>query len=260
MKALSEQAIAWVRAQFEADGRKTAVIGISGGKDSAVAAAICVKALGAENVYGVLMPQGIQPDLDDSVQVVRELGIRHQVVNIGEACRVLRQAIDIRDTAFDTPDDPDDLIGRVTEDAWVNLQPRIRMTTLRAIAQTLSGPAGGKACVVGTGNKAEIMVGYTTKDGDDRSDLNPLGGLWVDEVLQVGDELGYYPGIVHKAPSDGLCGKSDEDRLGFTYDQVKLAFTGRAGEVPAEQLERIMRWHRMTEHKRRAIPVFEPER
>ncbi len=231
---LSEKLIEWTKEWFAVNDRKTAVIGISGGKDSAVVAAVLVHAIGKENVFGVLMPNGVQSDIADSLQVVNELGINHTTINIGTAYGALIDEIS-------------EQIVEPTSEAKINISPRLRMTTLYAVAQTLSQSQEAKACVVGTGNAAECYVGYFTKWGDGAHDLNLLRDLWVHEVLQVGDELGYFPNIIHKAPADGLSGSTDEQRLGVTYEEVYRVATNQ--EVSKEAKEKIDRLHRFAQHK-----------
>lgn len=254
---LSDRVVEWTRDWFRRNGRETAVIGISGGKDSAVVAGICAKALGPDHVVGVMMPNGVQADLDDSKKVIESLGIRGMEVNIAGMCEAglsgMNKAIKL---ACEIGMLDPELVKCVTKAAYINMQPRVRMTVLYTIAQSLSGPGGMKACVVGTGNKAESMVGYTTKGGDAMCDVDPIGDMWVDEVVRVGDELGVCPEVVHKIPSDGLCGLSDEDRLGFTYGQVKQVFTGAVGEVDRETADRIMGMFSASAHKRRMPDVF----
>lgn len=240
---LSSRVIEWVRDWFEENGRETAVLGISGGKDSAAVAALLVHAIGKDNVVGVLIPDGEQKDIDDSIRVVEELGIRSYTVNIGAAHKALSGAVA---AAIGAP---------VSEDAEVNVPPRLRMTVLYTVAQTLSNREQAKACVIGTGNAAELYVGYCTKWGDMGSDMNPLKNLWVDEVLQIGDELGYFPDIIHKAPADGLCGLSDEDRLGFTYGQVRELNEGVLLDESIASL--IEQKHRAALHKLNPVPGFE---
>lgn len=196
----AERIIQWIREYFEAQpGAKGAVLGISGGKDSTVVSKLLVEALGKERVFGVLMPNGEQKDIEDSLRVVKNLGIEYKIVNIEKAYNGLL----------------DGLEGiELTDQAKTNIPPRLRMTTLYAIGASMNYR------VSGTGNKSERFVGYTTKWGDSACDFNPIGNLDTEEVVAVGDALGLPYELTHKTPSDGLCGKSDEDNLGFTYNQV----------------------------------------
>lgn len=237
---LSEQIIGWLREQLGKMGMDTAVIGISGGKDSAVAAALLAAAIGPENVYGVMMPNGVQRDIEDSRQVIAELGINSIYKDISAA---YKGALDFGDAL------------EVSTQAAINTAPRLRMTTLYCIAQSLGELHGKRACVIGTGNKAEIYVGYFTKWGDGAFDISPLKDLWVHEVLQVGDELGFFPKIIHKVPDDGLSGMTDEEKLGFSYDEVYRYATGD-GEVAPEQAAKIERMHRLAAHKITPPPFF----
>ena len=249
---LSEQVIGWTRDTFAAMGRDTAVLGISGGKDSAVVAAILAKAIGAENVFGVMMPNGEQKDIADSQQVIAALGINGLLVNIADQYEASVRPAQLVSPAPDCSMEGGELAPGV--ESKINVAPRLRMTKLYEIAQSL-GEYGRKACVVGTGNKAEGYVGYCTKWGDMACDLNPIKDLWVHEVLQVGDELGYFPDIVHKAPDDGLSGKTDEERLGFRYEDVYRFVEG--GEVSAEVRTMIEARHKANLHKQKPIPFFE---
>jgi len=198
-KKTTEKLVKWVKDYFEssASPETKAIIGISGGKDSSIAAAVCVKALGKDRVIGVMMPQGIQSDIDCSRKLCDFLGIKTYTVNIGDTV-----------TAF-----MDELKKHMepNNQAIVNTPARIRMTTLYAVGATLGGR------VVNTCNLSEDWVGYSTKYGDAAGDFSPLSDLTVTEVLAVGDELGLPYDLVHKVPTDGLCGKTDEENLGFTY-------------------------------------------
>ena len=241
---LSEQTAVWTRNWFRSNGRETAVLGVSGGKDSAVVAGICEKALGADRVYGVLMPNGEQPDIADSIAVVESLGIKSGQCNIEPAYKAICKCVE---EATGIP---------ISHNAAINVGPRVRMAVLYAIAQTLSDVQSAKACVVGTGNRGEAEVGYTTKWGDSACDVNPIRGLWVDEVLQIGDELPAVPAhIVHKAPSDGLCGETDEERLGVSYDDVRRVMEGDAA-VPEDVARKVRLLHKRSEHKRASIPLL----
>lgn len=213
------------------------MIGISGGKDSTVAAALCVEALGKDSVVGVLMPNGIQSDIQDSYKVVESLDINYHVVNIG-------------DTVFTLTDQLEGII-HVSEQTRVNMPARIRMTTLYAIAQSL--PNGGR--VVNTCNRSEDFVGYSTKFGDSVGDFSPLANLMVHEVIQIGHKLPIPAELVDKTPSDGLCGKTDEDNLGFTYAQLDDYIThGTCGIMSIDNKIEVM--HRQNLHKLQPMPYF----
>ncbi len=231
----------WIREYFEKNGKGCkAVLGISGGKDSSITAALLAKALGKERVVGVLMPDGIQPDISDSEAVVEFLGIDHKVVNIGETVAALKKALE-------------DAGSAVTKDTKINIPPRVRMTTLYAVAQGLE--CGGR--VINTCNKSEDYIGYSTKFGDAAGDVSILAGFTVEEVRQIGDYLGLPENLVHKTPSDGLSGMSDEDKIGFTYAVLdKYIATGECED--ADVKAKIDRMHVMNLHKLELMPHFEP--
>ncbi|MBP5555645.1 MAG: NAD(+) synthase [Lachnospiraceae bacterium] len=231
----------WIRDYFEKNGKGCkAVLGISGGKDSSITAALLAKALGKDRVVGVLMPDGIQPDISDSEAVVEFLGIEHKVVNIGETVAALKKALE-------------DAGSAVTKDTKINIPPRVRMTTLYAVAQGLE--CGGR--VINTCNKSEDYIGYSTKFGDAAGDVSILAGFTVEEVRQIGDFLGLPGNLVHKTPSDGLSGMSDEDKIGFTYEVLdKYIATGECED--AEIKAKIDRMHVMNLHKLELMPHFEP--
>ena len=237
-KKTKDEIVQWIRNYFRDNGPgRSAVIGISGGKDSTVAAALCVEALGKDSVVGVLMPNGIQSDIQDSYKVVESLDINYHVVNIG-------------DTVFTLTDQLEGII-HVSEQTRVNMPARIRMTTLYAIAQSL--PNGGR--VVNTCNRSEDFVGYSTKFGDSGGELSPLANLMVHEVIQIGHKLPIPAELVDKTPSDGLCGKTDEDNLGFTYAQLDDYIThGTCGIMSIDNKIEVM--HRQNLHKLQPMPYF----
>ena len=227
----------WMRAQMKACGGKTAVIGISGGKDSSVVAALSVAAYGRENVVGVLMPDGVQPDIDYSNGLVDVLNIRHYTFNIhGGTSGIL------------------DEMARVGIDASrqtkVNLPSRIRMATLYAIAQSVDA-----GIVVNTSNLSEDWVGYCTIYGDSAGAFSPLGMYTTEEVIALGAELGLPERFLIKPPSDGLTGKTDEDNLGFTYHAVNEYI--RKGEVDPAIKEQIDRKHKVSRFKFQTLPVYQ---
>lgn len=234
----TENAVEWIRQWFEENGKGcNAVVGISGGKDSSVVAALCVKALGKERVIGVLMPNGVQSDIDCAQQLVAHLGIPYHVCNVKAGVDgVLRS---LEEAGIE--------ISRQTR---VNLPPRIRMSTLYALSQSKNGR------VANTCNLSEDWVGYSTRYGDAAGDFSPLAKLTVQEVKEIGKYLGLPLSLVAKVPSDGLSGKTDEDNLGFTYAVLDRYI--REGVCENEETKaRIDRLHVMNEFKLKPIPCFE---
>ena len=197
-----EQIIDWIGWWFQHNGPGCkAVVGISGGKDSAIVAALCVEALGKDNVVGVMMPNGEQADIDVARRVVEYLGISHLTINIKDAVDAVIDGL--RDSAV-----------QITSQTTINLPARIRMSTLYAVSQSVKGR------VANTCNLSEDYVGYATRYGDAAGDFSPLSNLTVAEVKEIGLALGLPREFVDKVPIDGLCGKTDEDNLGFTYDTL----------------------------------------
>lgn len=235
---VKNECITWIREFFRKNGDGcNAVVGISGGKDSSVAAALCVAALGKERVIGVLMPQGEQADIDMAYMLVNHLGIRHHVVNIKDAVDGVMRNL------------PDTL--EVSAQTRQNLPPRIRMSVLYAVAQS----ENGRVC--NTCNLSEDWVGYSTRYGDSVGDFSPLSHLTVTEVKEIGTLLGLPDVLVHKPPIDGLCGKTDEENLGFTYAELDTYI--RTGVIAdQEKKARIDRKHEANIFKLRLMPSFEP--
>lgn len=229
--------VAWIRKFFEENGPGcNAVLGISGGKDSSVAAALCVEALGKDRVIGVLMPNGDQFDIDMSYLLCDHLGIQRYVVNIKDAVRGLTNAIPME----------------LTAQSRTNLPPRIRMTTLYAVSQCCNGR------VVNTCNLSEDWVGYSTRYGDAAGDFSPMSQLTVHEVKEIGRVLGLPDVLVDKVPIDGLCGKTDEENLGFTYAELDRYI--RTGEIEdLVKKERIDRLHKRNLFKLQLMPSFVPD-
>lgn len=231
--------VQWIRDWFDKNGKDcNAVIGISGGKDSSVVAALCVEALGKDRVIGVLMPNGIQNDIDDSYAVVKHLGITNFTIDIFPMMEDFAGSLH---KAAICP----------SNQTIVNLAPRVRMTTLYAISQSMNGR------VVCTDNLSESYVGYSTRWGDNVGDFSPLVNLTTDEVIAIGDALGLPYELVHKTPSDGLCGKTDEDNFGFTYEALnKYILTGECeDEVIKAKIDNL---HNKNLFKLQPIPSFVP--
>lgn len=233
---IKNECVQWIRDFFEKNGKGcNAVVGISGGKDSSVVAALCVEALGKDRVIGVLMPNGEQSDIDKAKLLVDTLGIQHFIINIKDAFDGVMNQL---------PFEP-------TEQTRQNLPPRIRMATLYAVSQSHNGR------VVNTCNLSEDWVGYSTRYGDSVGDFSPCSHLTVDEVKQIGRLLGLPAELVDKVPSDGLCGQTDEEKLGFTYAELDRYI--RTGEIenPVSK-ERIDRLHKMNLFKLQLMPAFDP--
>lgn len=235
---VKNEAVEWIREFFEKNGKGcNAVLGISGGKDSSVCAALCVEALGKDKVIGVLMPNGEQSDIDMSKLLVSHLGIRSVIVNIKGAFDSLVQEIT-------------DAVGDFSVLSRTNLAPRIRMSTVYAVSQTFNGR------VANTCNLSEDYVGYSTRYGDSVGDFSPLSHLTVQEVKAIGRVLGLPEVLIEKTPSDGLCGKTDEDNLGFTYAVLDKYI--RKGICEDEETKkRIDRLHEINKFKLELMPSFE---
>lgn len=226
----------WIKDFFEENGKGcNAVLGISGGKDSSVAAALCVEALGKDRVIGVLMPCGEQNDIDSAYLLVNHLGIKHYEINIKAAVEGLKSAIPFE----------------LSNQSVINISPRIRMATVYAVAQSNNGR------VVNTCNLSEDWVGYSTRYGDAAGDFSPLSHLTVQEVRKIGAVLGLPKELVEKVPADGLCGKTDEENLGFTYAELdRYIRTGEIENLKTKEL--IDKKHEMNKFKLELMPAFNP--
>lgn len=248
---VKDRIVTWIREWFEQNGKDCkAVIGVSGGKDSSVVAALCVEALGKDRVFGVLMPDGVQGDIRDSYNLINHLYINFITTDISIAITNLWK--EIKQPIHSS-------IGRnrlgvkgieLSEQAEINLPPRIRMATLYAISQSINGRV---AC---TDNLSESYIGYSTRWGDNVGDFCPLANLTSEEVVAIGDALGLPYKLTHKVPSDGLCGKTDEDRFGFTYEALnKYIRTGVCEDE--ETKKKIDEMHQKNLFKLQPIPSFQ---
>ena len=229
--------VEWIRSFFEENGKGcNAVVGISGGKDSSIVAALCVEAIGKDRVIGVLMPCGEQHDIDMAEMLVNHLGIKHYVVNIKESVDAV-----IKSIPFD-----------MSVQSVTNLPPRIRMATLYAVSQSVNGR------VANTCNLSEDWVGYSTRYGDSVGDFSPCSNLTVAEMKEIGRLINLPNVLIDKVPIDGLCGKTDEENLGFTYAELDRYI--RTGEIdnPVSK-ERIDRMHKNNLFKLQLMSSFKPE-
>lgn len=236
VKKVTNDCIQWIKDFFEKNGKDCmAVVGISGGKDSSVVAALCVEALGKDRVIGVKMPCGEQKDIDYSNMLINHLGIRGYTMNIGDAVGEIRSQFPVG--------------VKISDQTTTNLPARIRMATLYAISQSVNGR------VANTCNLSENWVGYCSKFGDAAGDFSPLENLTVTEVKAIGRELGLPSELVDKTPTDGLCGKTDEDNLGFTYAELDAYI--RDGIEPSKEVKaKIDSMHEKNLFKLQPMPSF----
>lgn len=236
VKDATEKCVAWIREWFEENGKGcNAVVGISGGKDSSVVAALCCKALGKERVIGVMMPQGKQFDIDYSIDLCKALGIENITVNIKDAIDGIYKNLD----------------GKIdiSQQTKFNLPARVRMSVLYAVSQSKNGR------VANTCNLSEDWVGYSTRYGDAAGDFSPLSCFTVAEVKAIGRELGLDEKFIEKPPIDGLCGKTDEDNLGFTYETLDKYI--REGIEPDKEIKKkIDDMHKKNLFKLQLMPTF----
>lgn len=232
--------IKWIKNFFEENGKGcNAVVGISGGKDSSVVAALCVEALGKDRVIGVLMPDGIQNDIEYSHELVNHLGIKSITVDIHNSITNLKHQIKPQ------------LDDHWSSQTSMNLPARIRMSTLYAVSQSVNGR------VANTCNLSEDYIGYSTRYGDSVGDFSPLANLTVTEVKYLGKNLGLPDKLINKVPSDGLCGKSDEDNLGFSYEVLDQYI--RTGHIDNEDIKnKIDNLHNKNKFKLLPMPSYNP--
>lgn len=233
---MKDKCVEWIRDFFEKNGKGcNAIVGISGGKDSSIVAALCVEALGKDRVIGVLMPCGEQHDIDMAKLLVSHLGIKHYIINVKDAVEGLKNSL------------PFELSAQTS----TNIPARVRMATLYAVAQSHNGR------VANTCNLSEDWVGYSTRYGDAAGDFSPCANFTVTEMKQIGRVLGIPDVLVDKTPIDGLCGKTDEENLGFTYATLDKYI--RTGEIDDEETKAIIdRKHELNKFKLEMFPMFNP--
>ena len=233
---VKNECVQWIRDFFEKNGKGcNAVVGISGGKDSSIVAALCVEALGRDRVIGVLMPCGEQADIDMAQLLVSHLGIKNYTVNIKDAVDGVTNSIPFE----------------LSLQSKTNLPARIRMSVLYAVSQSHNGR------VANTCNLSEDWVGYSTRYGDAAGDFSPCSHITVTEMKQIGTLLGLPDILVNKVPIDGLSGKTDEDNLGFTYAELDRYI--KTGEIEdLKKKERIDYLHRINQFKLELMPSFTP--
>lgn len=237
-KKVKEQLVEWLRNYFDNNGQPiNAVVGCSGGKDSTVVLAALTEAIGVDRIYAVLMPNGEQADIEDSYKVCEFLGLKPYVCNIQDGYNGILGAVA---GEFE-----------LSEQTKINLAPVLRMATLKAVSQSVNGRF---TC---NGNLSEAYIGWFTIDGDDRGSVKPLINMTVTEVIAVGKELGLPDWMINKVPADGLCGKTDEDKFGFSYKVLDRYI--RTGEIDDGEIkEKIDAMHQKNAFKLKPMPAFEP--
>ena len=234
--------VGWIRNWFEQNGKdKRSVLGISGGKDSTIVAGLCVRALGKERVLGVLMPNGDQKDIHDSYRVCESLDIDYIVVNIGTTYNTIAEEIE-------TSLNMKNIATNLSEQTLINIAPRLRMTTLYGVSQTVGGR------VVNTSNLSEAKVGYFTRWGDECGDMKPLVNLTKSEVVAIGKTMTEIPiDLIEKTPSDGLSGQSDEEKIGFSYENLDKYIRNQKDDIPQDVVNKIV--DRMNSVAFKLVPV-----
>lgn len=239
LNRLEKDLTEWVRERCQLIGADQLVLGISGGKDSSVGAAICARAIGKENVHGLLMPSGNDKNLKDAMTLAEDLGINYHIIDIEEIERSMTRTIEETGQGFSTQ-------------AKLNLPPRIRMTLLYAYAQSLD-----RALVVNTSNLSEDYIGYVTIYGDSAGAFAPFGAMTSDEIVQLGLHMGLRKDLVLKTPEDGLTDKTDEEVFGFSYETLNTYI--RTGKIEdRETKEKIDKMHKASRFKFEPLPAFRP--
>lgn len=262
-KKAADACIEWIQDWFDENGKGcNAVIGISGGKDSTVVAALCMKALGRDRVIGVMLPDGIQPDIADSREIIRNLGIHGTEYNIGDASTAMVENL----SAVKVLAGQLGFLEIPSRQARENLPPRLRMAALYMIAQNFNGRVSNNC------NLSENWIGYSTIYGDTAGDFSPISCFAASEVVAIGRVLGIPERFLIKPPSDGLCGQTDEDKLGFTYKLLdeylrepdlytEAAIEGRnisqsEKDTIRAAIEKINRLHRQNNFKHMPMAAF----
>ena len=231
---------AFIKDYYEKCNLKGAVLGISGGKDSAVVAGLLVKALGKENVVGITIPcHSQESDRADAILVAEKFGFELLNIDITPAYDAFIEEVSKLNLASPNSNE--------THNSDINIKPRLRMSTCYYMAALLSAVRGGTYLVAGTSNACELYVGYFTKGGDSVHDIATIADFTVDEVIAIGEELGVPNQVIHKVPSDGLSNMSDEDKLGVKYKDIGKVL--RDEEVDEEEFKKIDNLHKKSLHK-----------
>lgn len=245
VEKVTKDCILWIKNWFEKNGPGcNAVIGISGGKDSTIVTKLCVEALGADRVIGVMMPNGVQKDISDSIKVCKLLGIKNYTINIENSVNTILK--EMNESGIE-----------ITEQTRTNLPARIRMSTLYAVSQSNNGRVSNNC------NKSEDTMGYSTRYGDDAGDFSPLSELTTVEIVAIGDYLGLPYDLVHKTPIDGLNTNADgsyvtdEQSMGVSYDDIHK-YVRMRNELSQETIDYISGREKKNLFKLQLMPKFNP--
>ncbi|AAB90242.1 NAD(+) synthase [Archaeoglobus fulgidus] len=228
----------FIRGVVSSSGSTGVVLGLSGGVDSATVAYLCVRALGSERVFALIMPEtGVTPeqDVEDAINVAESLGMEYKLIEINDIVRVFKEKA-----------------GEGSKIAEANLKPRIRMVLNYYHANSMN------RLVAGTGNKSELMVGYFTKYGDGGVDFLPIGDLYKTEVFQLAAYLGVPRRIIEKKPSARLWpGQTDEEEMGISYAELDeiLKLIEKGERRDDEKFRRVVQMVERSRHKREMPPV-----
>lgn len=242
---VTKNCIQWIKDWFNENGKTcNAVIGISSGKDSTIVAKLCVEALGADRVIGVMMPNGVQKDISDSIRICKLLGIKNYTINIENSVNSILK--EMNESGIE-----------ITEQTKTNLPARIRMSTLYAVSQSNNGRVSNNC------NKSEDTMGYSTRYGDAAGDFSPLSELTTVEIVAIGDYLGLPYDLVHKTPIDGLNTNADgsyvtdEQSMGVSYDDIHK-YVRMRNELSQETINYISGREKKNLFKLQLIPKFNP--
>lgn len=243
LEKISHELMEWIRSSLEKSGGDSVVLGISGGKDSSVLAALCARAIGKENVYGLILPNGVQSDISFAYDLCKVLDINHVEIPLDGISKELYSSLDkLTNSNF---------IETISDKTQLNLLPRIRMTILYAVSQSIRNSR-----VINTGNLSERWIGYTTLYGDNTGTFAPLAQFTSDEVIEIGRHLGLDDKFVDKVPEDGLTGNTDEEVIGFSYTVLNKYI--REGIIEDEEVKKkIDKMHRESRFKFETMPIFE---
>ncbi|TFG02434.1 MAG: NAD+ synthase [Promethearchaeota archaeon] len=234
----------WIKTYLKSANAEKVVVGISGGIDSAVTGGLCAEAIGEQNVFGLILPcESIPADIEDAKMVVKSLGINQELIDLTPGFKKFMKVLSFNDSK--------------NKIAKANLKARLRMVTLYYYGQVL-----GDCLVAGTGNRAEMAIGYFTKYGDGGVDFEPLGSLYKSEVRALAETLKIPEKIITKPPSPGLWpGQTDEGEIGLSYDIIdeilyRIDYNLDFDDFDLEKVNKVKELMRKATHKLHPPPSY----